>query len=67
MRQRYSTELIQEAQRVLSKKAGFAISEDQAVISLDALARLGEVALRVLDLRDNQPNDKSDAIDSSEF
>lgn len=62
MQRKFSIELLRECQRVLSKKAGFPISEDQAEIALEAFARLGNLALRVLELRDNKkPNAKNNS------
>ncbi len=45
----FSPQLIAECQRVLSKRAGFDITEEQAETCLDRLARLGEVALRIFE------------------
>jgi hypothetical protein len=47
-RRRYSQDLILECQRVISKRAGFRISKDQAELYLETLARLGNLALRVI-------------------
>jgi len=43
----FSPQLIAECQRVISKRAGFDISEEQAEACLDRLARLGEGALHI--------------------
>lgn len=62
MQRKFSIELLRECQRVLSKKAGYSISEDQAEIALEAFARLGNLALRVLDLKNNkQPNEQNNS------
>lgn len=46
---RYSPQLIAECQRVISKRAGFDITEEQAELCLDRLAQLGDVALRIFE------------------
>jgi hypothetical protein len=58
MQRKFSPELITECQRVLSKKAGYSISKDQAEIALEAFARLGNLALRFLDLRNNRKSNE---------
>lgn len=48
MRRKYSEKLIRRCQRVLSKRAGFDITEDQAEMYLEQLAKIGNLALQLV-------------------
>lgn len=47
MRRKYSEKLIRRCQRVMSKRAGFDITEDQAEVFLDQLAKIGNLAMQL--------------------
>jgi len=58
MQRKYSDKLIRECQRVMSKRAGFALSEDQAEECLDRLAQLGDIAVRIMAARREKEKSK---------
>ena len=47
--QKFSKQLIQQCKKVISKRSGTFVSEDQAEIYLESFARLGLVALKTFD------------------
>jgi len=49
MQQSYSQNLINQCKKVMQKKTGKKISNDEAEIILDQLARLGSVAIKSLE------------------
>ena len=51
MRQ-FSKQLIQQCQKIISKRSGSFVSEDQAEIYLESFARLGLAALKTFDKKD---------------
>ena len=54
--QRFSKQLIQQCQKIISKRSGSFVSEDQAEIYLESFARLGLVALKTFDKKDCKKN-----------
>ena len=50
--QKFSKQLIQQCQEVISKRSGNFVSEDQAEIYLESFARLGLAALKTFDKKD---------------
>lgn len=52
LKRTFSDELIKECQKVMYKKSGKQLTTDQAEICLDSFARLGKLALRVLEIRE---------------
>lgn len=57
MQRKYSDKLIAECKRVISKRSGVEITDDQAEIYLETLARVGLLALRVFEKQ--QKSDKN--------
>lgn len=53
--QKFSKQLIQQCQEVISKRSGTFVSEDQAEIYLESFARLGLAALKTFD-KENRKN-----------
>lgn len=49
MQHQFPQELIARCQRIISEKAGFEISEDQAVLYLEKFARLMMVAVEIME------------------
>ena len=47
--QKFSKQLIQQCQGVISKRSGKFVSEDQAELYLESFARLGLAALKTFD------------------
>ena len=47
--QKFSKQLIQQCQKVISKRSGAFVSEDQAELYLESFARLGLAALKIFD------------------
>jgi hypothetical protein len=56
MEQRFSRQLVKDYQRIMSKRAGFPISADQAEMGLARLARLGNLIPRVFGKKENSIN-----------
>ena len=54
--QKFSKQLIQQCQEVISKRSGTFVSEDQAEIYLESFARLGLAALKTFDKKDYKKN-----------
>ncbi len=52
--QRFSKQLIQQCQKVISKRSGAFVSEDQAEIYLESFARLGLAALKTFDKENSE-------------
>ena len=52
--QKFSKQLIQQCQKVISKKSGKFVSEDQAEIYLESFARLGLAALKTFDKKNKK-------------
>ena len=50
MQRKYSDKLIKRCQRIMSKRSGFDITEDQAQMYLDQLAKIGNIALQLLEI-----------------
>jgi len=51
--QKFSKQLIQQCQEIISKRSGAFVSEDQAEICLESFARLGLAALKTFDKEKN--------------
>ena len=49
---RFSKQLIQQCQEVISKRSGAFVSEDQAEMYLESFARLGLATLKTFDKKD---------------
>ena len=58
MEHRFSRQLVKDYQRIMSKRAGFPISADQAEIGLARLARLGNLIPKVFGKKENLKNNK---------
>ncbi|MDD2766340.1 MAG: hypothetical protein PHH40_01080 [Candidatus Moranbacteria bacterium] len=56
MQRKYSDRLIKRCQRVMSKRAGFSITEDQAEIFLDQFAKISNIALELLEIYKQKNN-----------
>lgn len=56
MQRTYSNKLIAECKRVIFKRSGIEITDDQAEAYLETLAQVGLLALRVFE--DQQKSDK---------
>ena len=54
--QKFSKQLVQQCQEVISKRSGSFVSEDQAEIYLESFARLGLAALKTFDKKDCRKN-----------
>ena len=54
--QKFSKQLIRQCQKVISKKSGTFVSEDQAEIYLESFARLGLAALKTFDKENGKDN-----------
>ena len=48
MQHQFPPKLIAQCQKVISKRAGFEISEDQAVLYLEKFARLMKVIIEIM-------------------
>lgn len=56
MEHRFSPQLVKDYQRIMSKRAGYAISADQAEMGLARLARLGNLIPKVFGKKENSIN-----------
>lgn len=54
--QKFSEQLIHQCQKIISKRSGAFVSEDQAEIYLESFARLGMAALKTFDKENNKKN-----------
>ncbi|MCK5466840.1 hypothetical protein KAI56_05100 [Candidatus Parcubacteria bacterium] len=52
--QKFSKQLIQQCQEVISKRSGKFVSEDQAELYLESFARLGLAALKTFDKKNKK-------------
>ena len=52
--QRFSKQLIRQCQKIISKRSGSFVSEDQAEIYLESFARLGLAALKTFDKENSE-------------
>jgi len=59
MERRFSRQLIEDYQRIMSKRAGFPISAEQAEMGLARLARLGNLIPKVFGKKENSKKSKS--------
>lgn len=48
MQEHFSPQLIARAQRIFKERSGRSISTDEAILCLERLARIGDLAVRVM-------------------